>query len=169
MILAALNRARKLRWQRVFNFRPEPKAIDARWTTVQTNGIITIPIDILQASICTPAGNQRRRLQDTPHFPYIESAIKGTERSHHRVNYRNYVESFFPDTDINAILEGVEDLASSWAGREGDGSRFTVVIYPPKRKYGFCPYRAKIFDGVHRACIAKILGHKVIDGRVKSR
>ena len=159
-------------WKRRFGYKPEPKSIDLRWTTVITHGVITVPIKTLLPSMCTENGNVRVPIENTPHYQWIKDLVDGNDDAVSKENYRRYVEAFcshdtyFPwsaEEKLNNVIKMVASYQSDPEKREA----ITIITAAPKRKFRVCPYAVKIYDGVHRAAIAMALGNKCIRCLVK--
>lgn len=159
-------------WKRKFSYISEPQTIDIGCTTVNTHGIITVPLKILLCGICTKNGNIRVPLEQTPHYQWIKDLVDGNDDSFSKENYREYLETFF-SRDINfpwstdEKLNNVMKMVSFYKSDAQRSQSITIITDAPKWKFYICSYVIKIYDGVHRAAIAMALGHKYIRCMVK--
>jgi hypothetical protein len=64
-------------------------------------------------------------------------------------------------------MANVEALVSSFASRAKNGQLVTIITRSPERNEEGEPF-VRVFDGVHRAAIAKAMGDKFIKCRLVS-
>lgn len=155
-------------WMKKFKFRPCCHIEDIGWTTVTIRGIITAPINCLRASIVTQHGNERRRIENTPHYKWIKSLVSGVCDDQARQQYHEYLQTFFPEIDSSAMAKNVIMLVESICSSNYPNGTITIITKKPKRKFGFGPYYLRIFDGVHRSSCAKALGHTHVNCMIKT-
>ncbi len=154
-------------WRIKFGYKQDLINIDVRWATVFTHGIIKVPLNILRAPIVTSDGTQLMPIEDTPHYPWIKSIVEGCENLHLRDRYSSYLENYFPDDDKLVGLAQVIALVSSFKAAVNYHSIITIVTQIPVRYQG--SFYIVIYDGVHRAAIAKALGHEFIKCRLVAK
>jgi glycosyltransferase involved in cell wall biosynthesis len=157
--------ARDLPWKRRYGFRPELQDFDLGFGRIGTFGIIRVPVDLLRSPILTEGGWNVTRLENTPHYGWIKDLAEERDDTDSRRAYRAYLEKFHPDEDIEYTLTKIVKLVSSIRAETADSERvLTIATHPPARyRNEFC---AVIYDGNHRACIAKALGHSGIHCRL---
>ena len=153
----------ELRWKRRFSYKFEPKAIDARWSSIDTHGLIQVPLDILLAPINTSGGKTLVAIEQTPHYRLVKSMIDGKDDKESINRYRDYLITYYSKEDAEAGIRHVIDLVDSVKEQEDD-KLLTIITRAPKLYRG--AYYAVIFDGLHRSAIAKALGHKSIQCRL---
>jgi hypothetical protein len=156
--------ARDLPWKRRYGFRPEFQDFDLGFGRIDTFGIIRVPVDLLRSPILTESGWKVTRLESTPHYRWIRDLADERDDTDSRREYRTYLERFHPDEDIEYTLAKIVKLVGAIREETADGRVLTIATHPPARyRSEFC---AVIYDGNHRACIAKALGHSHIDCRL---
>lgn len=156
---------RDMFWRRQFSYKHDPQTVDVGWGTIRTSGVIQVPLHVLRAPIVTPMGTRLMAVEETPHYHWIKALIEGDDDAYSRDKYREYLETFYPEVDLDEGLADVVSLVSSLQTQSNSDSLITVVTHPPTRNRGSDPY-VVIYDGVHRSAIAKALGHKFIQCRL---
>lgn len=163
---------REYLWKRKFDYMPDPQTVDMRWKTVCVHGTITVAIDMLLAAICTENGNIRVPVKQTQHYRWIKSLIDGVNDPVSRGEYIQYNKTF-QSGDVN-VPENVElwldhmtAQVLQYKTNPDELKSIAIVTGAPKRKLYVGPYTAKIYDGVHRACIMRAFGYKTIRCLVK--
>lgn len=154
-------------WGKKFGYKHDPKAIDVGWNKVQTYGVFQCPVKFLQASIPTTTGQKLVPIEQTLHYQYIQSLIKGENGQSIRDMYRQYVEKFYPSRNPEDKLNETAKLIKSIVFESGFDPSKSIVTYPPKFNWGSGVYEVRIYDGLHRAAIAKELGYNFIQCRLR--
>lgn len=151
-------------WKKKFGYQPAPAVADLGYGTIGTHGAIRIPLDMLRSPIMSPTGFKVVAVGETPHYRWIRDLVAGGDDSVSRKGYRQYLELYHLEDDIEASLAKVVDLVASIRAESAGGRELTVVTHPPSHfRDQLC---AIIFDGNHRASIAKALGHRHINCRL---
>lgn len=154
-------------WRGKFDYRRDPKIIDVRWKTVYTKGMIRVPINILRAKITTREGKIAIPIEETPHYQWFKYFIEDNKNIYSDNKYREFIENFHPKVNVEEQLAYIQELARSIQSQPNSSSLITIVTYPPKINLRSGSYEVRIYDGVHRAAIAKVLGHRFIQCRIK--
>ena len=153
----------ELFWKHKFSYRRDPMPVDVRWGIVNTSGVIKVPLIIIRASIVTPTGNRLFKIEDTPHYPWIKALMEGHDDRYARAKYREYTETYWPEKSAEDALATVVALVESF--RAHRDTPITIVTLPPAL-IGYFDIYVQICDGVHRAAIAKALGHEFVQCRL---
>lgn len=153
-------------WRKKFGFKHDPMSVDVGWNVSDTSGVIQVPLNIVRAPIATPTGNQLVDIEDTPHYPWIKSLVEGHEDESARAKYRTYTETYWPEENADDALTAVVGLVDSFRSHHDDAS-ITIITLPPELNEDSGFY-VQIYDGMHRASIAKALGHCFIQCRLAS-
>jgi hypothetical protein len=152
------------RWMKDMAFKPERATVDLGFTTADTFGEIAAPVELLRSPIMTPVGVKVVRLDETPHYLWIKRLIDRTNDEEARDAYRTYLELYHPDDDVEGTILKISDLAERIREESAKGQLVSIVTHPPAQYRGeFC---AVIYDGNHRASIAKALGHTHVISRL---
>ena len=154
-------------WKKQFNFSSGNQSINIDKVSVDTYGLIEVPVNMLLARIWTSTGLKLRPVKDTPHFQWIKYLVKNNINVPLHSNYRTYVQTFFPGVDIGLLKKNVITLVKPYTSEKNSNQPITIVIYPPFRNTN-SSFSVVIFDGIHRAVIAKALGHKTVNCRIVS-
>jgi len=141
--------------------------IDVGWNKVQTYGIFRCPIRFLRASIATKKGKKFMKIEQTPYYHYIRNIVTGDIASSTREVYHQYLKTFFPGIIWEEEVEKTEKLVQSIICDPDCSYNVSITTYPPKRIKGTYTYEVRIYDGVRRACIAKAMGYRYIQCRVR--
>jgi hypothetical protein len=163
---------REYLWKRKFGYISNPQVIDIGWTIVNVYGTITIPLDMLLAAISTKNGNIRVPIEQTPHYCWIKSLVDGEDDPVSREKYLEYNRLFqakdvFMPNDMEKRLDHMKAQVSLYRSDIEKIKSIAIITSAPKRKFRMLPYAAKIYDGVHRACIMRAFGYKSIQCLVK--
>ena len=151
-------------WKAEFSFTPEHAVVDLGFGTIGTIGTIRVPLELLRSPILSHAGWRVVALEETPHFRWIRDLIDRRDDADSKDAYQRYLRLFHPDEDIDGTLLKIAELAETIRSEVKDGETLTIVSHPPSDYQGqFC---VVIYDGNHRACIAKALGHSHITCRL---
>ena len=153
-------------WRIKFGYERNPMTIDVRWGIVDTSGVIQVPLIIIRASIATPTGNRLFKIEETPHYLWIKALIEGHDDRYARAKYREYTETYWPEESAEDALATVVNLVESF--RAHHDTPITIVTLPPAL-IGDSDIYVQIYDGVHRAAIAKALGHQFIQCRLVTK
>lgn len=147
--------------------RYEKKTVDLGWATVRTIGTIQISINDVYAPIMTAQGKVLLPIKETPHYQWIQSLVARNEDIRHRNEYRAYLEKYYQKhyADVNSGLRHVEKLVDAFRDKK---TLFSIIAFHPRPLAGN-PQAAVIFDGVHRAAIAKALGHEQLKCQLYAR
>ena len=152
---------------RDFHYEHNPKLIDVGWKKVQSYGAFRCPIRFLRASIGTNKGKTLVKIEQTPHYRYVQGLVGGNIDSSTREVLSHYIKTFLPESIPEEVLEKTANLVKSMVQDPDFASKVSIVTYPPKRIRGTSAYEVRIYDGVHRACIANAMGYKYIRCRMK--
>lgn len=154
-------------WARNFHYRHNPKLIDVGWNKVWTYGIFRCPIRFLRASIVTEKGKILMKIVQTPYYHYIRDLVRGDIASSTREVYQQYLKTFFPRIIWEEEVEKTEKLVKSIIFDTDFGYHSDIITYPPKRIKGTSTYEVRIYDGIRRVCIAKAMGYRYIQCRMR--
>lgn len=154
-------------WRKKFAYNHDPKVIDAGWNMVQTYGTFQCPIKLLWAAIATKTGKRLVPIEQTPHYKYVRSLIKGDGDNAGRETYRQYMETFYGHRDSDSELHRIAKLVTSIECESDFDSLITIVTYPPKLQRASGVYKVRIYDGIHRVAIAKVRGYESIQCRLR--
>jgi hypothetical protein len=157
----------RLLWGRNFHYKHDPKLIDVGWNKVQTYGTFCCPIRFLRAQIATKKGKILMKIEQTPHYGYIKSLVEDNVDSSAQEAYRQHIETFSPKSIPERELEKTAKLVKSIVCDPDFVSKDSIVTYPPKKIKGTAAHEVRIYDGVHRASIAKAMGYKYIQCRIR--
>jgi len=146
-----------------WNYKQDIRKTDVRWGIVDTLGTIDVPLEQIVAPICTSHGNQIMQIANTPHYRWIKNLVEGNSDVVSKMEYYQYNKTFFPEDNAEEQSDSIMRLVAEFQKKQD----FTIeiVICPPKKLFHFPPPFV-IFDGVHRAAIAKAFGHKTIRCRI---
>jgi len=150
-------------WKFSFHYKKDAQIVDVRWRTVETIGVIDAPIDLIFAPICTEKGNQLMHIENTPHYRWIKDLIEGKVNDLNKNEYFQYNRQYFPDENADEQLNDVTRLVSEISSQKNP--TIEILTYPPNEILR-SDISFRIFDGVHRAAIAKSLGYKIIKCRI---
>ncbi len=153
-------------WHQKFGYKHDPMTIDTRWSLVNTDGVIRVPLNLVRAPIHTIEGIRFVPVEETPHCKWIRSLVMGSDDACLRDKYREYLEAYYPEEDTAAGLDHVVALVSSFQSGANRDSLITIVTHPPTLYKG-SDYIV-VYDGVHRSAIAKALGHEFVRCRLVS-
>ncbi len=151
-------------WKKKFNYKREPKILDVGWGKVNTIGSIIIPIDALYARIWIIDSLKIKPLEKTPHYRWIKDILEHKDDSLSRAAYYEYSKTFFPEEDPDLQLVNIKKMALAFK-EQNDIHTAPIMTFPPFRMEDGS-YHVVLCDGVHRSCIAKILGKKFITCRI---
>jgi len=156
------------RWlERKFEYRSDPGEVDVRWATLKTRGTAVLPIAVLRPALRTPDGNVRVRIEEMPHYSWIRDSVRGNDDARSRHAYLEYVRRWIEE-DVGspyspeARLAHFERLVRDFLTGNRPVSSLFVVSAPPKRRHRVGAVIAKLYDGVHRAALARALGEETI-------
>ncbi|UCE36781.1 MAG: hypothetical protein JSW00_14885 [Thermoplasmata archaeon] len=107
------------------------------------------------------------KIEQTPQYPFIKTLIEQKSGQNTKEIYRQYIRRFKPEKDPNKALIQTEKLVESILSVSDFGSDVTIITYPPKYNRKIRNYEVRIYDGVRRASIAKVLGFEYITCRLK--
>jgi hypothetical protein len=151
-------------WGRTFNFNSEHATVDIGYGNVPTIGIMSIPMSMLRSPIMTLTGFKVVTLEETPHYPWISDLVEGRDDADTRRDYRRYLGLYHLEDDADATVEKVVELVNAIRAEISMGDVPAIVTHPPSDYEG--AYCAVIYDGNHRACIAKALGQSHMKCRI---
>ena len=152
-------------WMRKFGYQNDSQTLDVRSSFVDTHGSIVVPINILRAVILTPDGKNLYKIDETPHFQLVSSLFEGILDGNSHRKYSEYIETYYPEENPNIELEHVVKLVESFKSTHVGENQISIVSYAPERD-GESGYIVRIFDGIHRAAIATVLGDQSIHCRL---
>lgn len=166
-LLPALDRFSLINFslRKKFHYKYDPKNIDVGWGNIYTYGTIKIPLNILRANIYTPTGMRLVPIEETPHYQWINDLIQGNDNTDSYSKYHEYVKTFFPELNTDEQLDKIKNLVRSILSQPNKNSQITITVYTSKYNRNSFPYII-IFDGNHRAAIAKSLGYNFIQCRL---
>jgi 2-polyprenyl-3-methyl-5-hydroxy-6-metoxy-1,4-benzoquinol methylase len=145
-------------WKKKFSFVPEIKGMDMIWQKVPTVGFVTVPLENLLARIWTKSGIKEIPIEETPHHKWIKDIIENRDDSNSQTIYRQYIKTYFPRENIELWMERTKKMILSINDKK-NLHKFPLVVSLPIKKTSN-EYIFIIYDGVHRASIAKALGEK---------
>lgn len=153
-------------WRLKYKYKKISLCSDVGWGSVQAHGVIKVPISHLRARIFTPTGMKPIIIENTPHFKWINDLINCNNDEATRKIYKKYMELYFPEENSLKQQEKVINLVQSF--KETEKPLFTINTYHPlkQRKSGYC---VMIYDGVHRASIAKAMGYQIVECQLVGR
>jgi glycosyltransferase involved in cell wall biosynthesis len=152
-------------WKKTFGYHDENKIVDIGFSTVPTIGRCDLPIDMLRSPVMTCTGIKVVRIEDTPHYCWINDLMAGRDDSESRSKYRTYLELFHPDESIESTLEKIVLMVKTVKANEHVDFPWSIVVHPVSKD----PQSnriALIYDGNHRACMAKAQGRTSIECRI---
>jgi len=152
-----------LLWKILFNYQKKAMLIDIGWNTVKTSAIICVPIEFIRAGIETKEGIKSLRLEETPHYKYIKSIIDNTNIESEYLDYEYYMKTYQKgrntEDDKNKLYEIANDISCKF--KSGINDCFIITNIPNiSLRQGLI---VELYDGVHRAVIAKACGIKIIN------
>jgi len=147
-------------WHHFFDYRKLSRTVDTGWCVANIVGSARVPIDLLRARIRTPKGIQIRCIEDTPHYEWIHCLVEGREQPGSAEKYKEYIQTYEPDWDVEKRLGEVRCLVT--AMKEGLTQdplnlEHAIVVFPPDFAIKV-DITFQIMDGVHRAAIWKAAG-----------
>jgi hypothetical protein len=145
-------------WKKKFSFVSEHKEMDMIWQKVHTMGFVTVPLKNLLARIWTKSGIKEIPIEETPHYAWIKDIIENKDDSNSRTIYYQYVKTYFPRENVELRMERTKKMIFSFGNKKNIHELPLVVSFPIKKTNN--EYDFIIYDGAHRASIAKALGEK---------
>jgi glycosyltransferase involved in cell wall biosynthesis len=151
-------------WKRRFGFRREISTVDLGFGTIEAWGRMRLPLELLRCPLLSHGGWRVLPLEHTPHYAWISDLVERRDDTGSRQAYRRYIELFHPEEQPTEALAKVEELVRTLASMQSHQQPVTIAVHPPAVYRG--QYCAVIYDGNHRACIAKATRQRHIDCRV---
>ena len=147
-------------WKEKLGFTPEERIIDTGWNKAHTFGYITVPANMIYGRIRTKNGLKIIPLENTPHYKWIKNIINNEDAAVPGKEYYEYSKIFFPDEDPDKQMQNIKKMAISFRDNGGIEKAAIIIHLPSRMNDG--SYRLVLYDGTHRAAIAKILGHEYL-------
>lgn len=150
------------RWKSKYEYIPEKKFINTGFDTIETIGMMTVPISILRANILTPKKHLSLSISQTPHYAWIYDMVHGKTGKSEK-EYRKYIARYYPHQSLDESIRQTKKIIQSILSKK-DVENIEIVVFPPIEKNG--NIYITIFDGNHRAAITKAMGYNYIKVRV---
>lgn len=155
---------RRRQWHRLFGYQPSISIVQVGSGVVETHGTICVPASSLRATLPGPTGEKLVRIEDTPHFRWIQSLVSGEENVVARSDYQVFLRSQASAEDADRRIEQVASLVKCMTATSLD--ELSIVTLEP-RKVGNEEI-VVVIDWVHLAALAHALKVKKIKCKLLS-